>query len=706
MNCSSLIDPYDKLVSEVVNLSVSGHRRFNLLYKHFNKNTAVTLSCHRCGSVQPSFKYKQTPYYISCHYKEPTDEISAAAATTTEDAMKPYYADVILPILKRLNDRDMTLLGFHPQYSRPEWMIWTKMVVPPPSVRPSIKFGTGNRGEDDLTIQLCTIINWNKELHKLIKSPNINLGSINATTNLLQWHITAFIDNKQTNINTVTQRTGRPLKTLFERIRGKAGRIRTNLLGKRVDHSARTVASSDPYISIDEIGIPYKIAMNLTFPETVNRYNHARLLKSVQNGNSKYPGAKYIKKKNGVPFAIHENFDTIDVEEGDIVFRHLIDGDPVIVNRQPTLHRMSMMTHKVRVLKYNTFRISVNVTKSYAGDFDGDEFNIHVPQSVQTAMEILLLSSPHTQIISPRDSKPIISILQDMPIGLYIMTDEKTTVSTKSLCNYICNLNHFRISDAVKLSNQYTREVAGKKLFEFLLPKNINAKVGGVTIKDGQLISGRVDSSTYGKKSNGLVHTTLSEYNNIVAKDLVDNTQKLILNWMLDNGFSVGLKDLLVSPDMRESLVSAKKLLKERTDKVLENVHLNKLNNTSGVSNEAYLEVLMSEAMTIDDKEILSKLEGGEHGEENRFMQLITSGSKGKVSNLFHMVGLVGPQMVGGMRVQEQFDGRTLPHFTKFNDGPAARGFVENSYIHGLEPHEFFFHAIKGREGWKLDTTV
>ena len=307
------------------------------------------------------------------------------------------------------------MLGLSANWCRPDWLICSVLPVPPPSVRPSVKQANGQRSEDDITHKLIDIIKTNAHLKKKIENEKSLENTVDEWTNVLQYHVATLVDNDLPNINPSTHRSGRPLKTLRQRLKGKEGRIRGNLMGKRVNYSARSVITPDPNIKIDELGVPMKIALNLTFPETVTKYNKKKLTKYVRNGPYQYPGAKSIKRKvDGKSIALqYVDTDTINLSEGDIVHRHLIDGDYVLFNRQPSLHKMSMMGHKVRVMEHNTFRLNVSVTKPYNADFDGDEMNMHVPQSLQTVAELKYLASVPLQIISPREHKPVISLVQD-----------------------------------------------------------------------------------------------------------------------------------------------------------------------------------------------------------------------------------------------------------------------------------------------------
>lgn len=285
----------------------------------------------------------------------------------------PYDAEDVLRILQRISDADAEIMGFHPKYNRPEWMICTVLPVPPPAVRPSVRTETGQRMEDDLTHKLGDIVKFNNLVKTRIEK-NCTKEQIDLIVAMLQYHVATLVDNQIPGMSPSVQRTGRPLRSLFERLKSKEGRIRGNLMGKRVDFSARTVITPDPNISIDEIGVPIKIAMNLTFPDVVNQYNQEFLTQLVRNGPDKYPGAKYVKKHNPYRTIRLKNMDTssIILEVGDIVDRHLVNGDYVLFNRQPSLHKMSMQGHRVRVMPYDTFRLNVCGTKSYNADFDGD----------------------------------------------------------------------------------------------------------------------------------------------------------------------------------------------------------------------------------------------------------------------------------------------------------------------------------------------
>ena len=305
-----------------------------------------------CGTLQPAKIKKEGIASLFAHWDNASED--------GEDIIIPLTPELVLKIFKRISDEDVTFMGFSPIWSRPDWMICQVLAVPPPAVRPSVKHDAQQRSEDDLSHILVNIIKTNKTLQEKIQN-NAPENIINDLAIVLQYHVASQIDNKLPGAHPVAQRSGRPFKSIKDRLNGKGGRMRGNLMAKRVDFSARSVITADPNISIRELGIPMKIAKNITKPVVVNRVNKAFLTKLVQNGPDVHPGAKKLEKKNGVTIELRfRDRNSIVLEEGDIVHRHMMDGDAILFNRQPTLHRMSMMCHIARIMKRgDTFRMNV-----------------------------------------------------------------------------------------------------------------------------------------------------------------------------------------------------------------------------------------------------------------------------------------------------------------------------------------------------------
>ena len=579
-------------------------------------------------------------------------------------------------------------------------------------MRPSVIEENGQRREDDLTHKLSEIIKINNNINDKI-AKGTSEDTIKLITMVLQYHIFTFIDNQIPGLAPSQQRNGRKLKSVSDRMKKKEGRIRGNLNGKRVDQSARSVITPDPYISIDELGVPIKIAINITFPEVVNKYNIEKLKKLVLNGCDKWPGAKLIKKNEKTVTINLKNANlekmAAELENGDIVHRHLSDGDYILFNRQPSLHKMSMMCHKVIIMPYQTFRLNVLDTPPYNADFDGDEMNLHCPQSIQTMSELKDIAAVPYMIIAPRDGKPIIEIVQDTLLGSFRLTKDNVEIKDKTMANLqMINSCFNGVLDKPNKNYNYT----GKNAYSQILPPglNINRKNKAedkVTIENSLYLeeSGSLDKTIFHSKSSGLIPVIYHDYGPFETQRFLDNTQRLICRWLLTAGFSVGISDLVTDVQTELDLKAKIKEMKEKAYSKLDEIRRDNIQNNSIFTNEEYIEReligILNETTNQVGKIGLSQIDE----KTNRMINMVKSGSKGKETNVAQMIACVGQQNVDGKRISYGFTDRTLPHYTKYDDGPEARGFVKNSFISGLSPQEVFFHAMGGREGL-IDTAV
>src|SRR3989338_7679270 len=370
--------------------------------------------------------------------------------------------------LEKIPDGDAELFGLKVPHIRPEWMIMTLLSIPPVTMRPSITLESGERSEDDLTHKLGDIVRINQRLFE-----NINAGApeiiVEDLWDLLQYHVTTFFDNNIAQLPPARHRSGQVLKTLTERIKSKEGRIRHNLAGKRTNFSARTVISPDPNLALNEVGVPMEFAMKLTIPEKVNEWNINYLKRFVKNGPGKYPGANYIVRPDGKKKKLTEETIEASIEElqpGYIVERHLMDGDIAIFNRQPSLHRMSMMCHRIRVLPFKTLRLNPAVCNPYNADFDGDEMNLHIPQTEEARAEAEILMEVQTQLISPRYGLSVIGCVQDSISGLYTLT-KRNDIDRKLALDLLAATG---IEDFSRLPKR--EKVSGKEIVSVLLPED------------------------------------------------------------------------------------------------------------------------------------------------------------------------------------------------------------------------------------------
>jgi DNA-directed RNA polymerase II subunit RPB1 len=600
--------------------------------------------------------------------------------------------EMVLRAFQRMTDEDCRLIGLNPEFARPEWMICTVLAVPPLAVRPSVVMDDNQRMEDDLTHQLISIIRSNDSLRDKIDK-NESAIMLDKYTASLQYNVATYVDNDIKGLEPSAQRSGRPLRTLKSRFGAKTGRVRGNLMGKRVDFSARSVITPDANIELDELGVPEEIAINLTFPEIVSPYNRERLMSYIQNGPDKHPGAKsvYLKADDRTLSLRYVNPDTIDIREGDIVHRHLIHGDIVLFNRQPSLHKASMMAHRVVVLPYSTFRLNVSATRPYNADFDGDEMNMHVPQSIASATELRYIASVLRNIVSPRTNSPIIQLFQDTMTGAYRISQPNVEVPEPIAMNILARI---RLPFSRK-----NRKWTGSELISAAFPM-MNYK-GRINLKNGQLNAGDIIQKG---AFSGLLHVVYTDFGPERCGQLINDIQSIVTQYNLYTGFSVGTSDLIANQVTLDFVADQLKTGRDRVSVILSDMHAGQFVNVSGLSDGEDLEDKISSALkdvaANINTEVIKSM-----SKDNRIVQMVDSGSKGGEHNITQMVALLGQQLIEGRRVQYTLQDRTLPHFSRYDDGVESRGFVQHSFVDGLMPAEFFYHAQAGREGL-IDTAV
>nr|AOE43182.1 RNA polymerase II largest subunit/RNA polymerase II core subunit [Synstelium polycarpum] len=627
-----------------------------------------------------------------------------------------------LKFIVEIRDEDARAMGINPDWARPDWMLVTVLPVPPPPVRPSIMMDTASRGEDDLTHKLADIVKANRELKKQEKN-GAPAHIITEATQFLQFHVATYVDNEIPGLPQAQQRSGRPLKSIRQRLKGKEGRIRGNLMGKRVDFSARTVITADPNLSIDQVGVPRSIALNLTYPEAVTPFNIDRMRELIRNGPNEHPGAKYIIREDGTRFDLRfvKKITDTHLECGYKVERHIHDGDVVIFNRQPSLHKMSMMGHRIKVMPYSTFRLNLSVTTPYNADFDGDEMNLHVPQTLETRAEVIEIMMVPRQIVSPQSNRPVMGIVQDTLLGSRLFTKRDTFVERDLMMNILMWLPSWdgKIPHPAILKPKHLW--TGKQLFSLIIPKiNLQRTTSThndkekersdmasdtvVLIDQGELLAGILCKRSLGTANGSIIHVVMNEHGHDSCRLFIDQTQTVVNHWLINHGFTVGIGDTIADSatmaKVQQSISSAKTQVKELIIKAQSNQFdcqpgRSMLDSFEKEVNRV-LNTARDDAGTSAQKSLL---------ESNNVKAMVNAGSKGSFINISQMMACVGQQNVEGKRIPFGFQSRTLPHFTKDDYGPESRGFVENSYLRGLTPQEFFFHAMGGREGL-IDTAV
>ena len=666
-----------------------------------------------CGCLMPKKIRKENLATLIAEWE--SDGIKGMSEEDAKKMNMQLTPEIVLKIFRRISDDDVSFMGFSPTFSRPDWMICQVLAVPPPAVRPSIKMDGQQRSEDDLTHIIVNIVKANKTLQEKIRD-GAQANIIADWHTVLQYYCATLVDNNIPGAAPVAQRSGRPLKSIKERLNGKGGRVRGNLMGKRVDFSARSVITPDPNLSIRELGVPLKIAKNITKPVVVNDMNRRFLTKLVRNGPDDYPGAKILERKSGENISLrYADRDNIVLYNGDIVHRHMMDGDGVLFNRQPTLHRMSMMCHIARIMRQgDTFRMNVGDTKPYNADFDGDEMNMHMPQDEEAEAELKNLAAVPYQIISPAKNQSIIGIFQDSLLGSYRLTRPGVSFTPRDAMNLLMAYNGIneglfatraeRITSFQILSQIMPSMTMKYKTKGFGENDDFATSPGVFEMVDGKYLRGQLDKDVLGGGSNGLITRTCNDFGNMAASDFIDNLQNIVTEYMKGSAYSVGISDLIADRSTNEQITQSITSKKKEVKNLIDQTYLGIFENTTGNTNEDEFEFqvtnILNKATNDSGKIGLKSL-----SKDNRFVTMVKAGSKGSDLNISQMIACLGQQLIDGKRIPYGFENRTLPHFTKYDDSPGARGFVENSFISGLTPEELFFHAMGGRVGL-IDTAV
>ena len=611
--------------------------------------------------------------------------------------------------LERIHDEDLVLFGLDPENARPEWMVLTVLPVPPVTTRPSITLESGERSEDDLTHKLVDILRLNQRL-----AENIEAGApqliLEDQWELVQYHVTTYLDNEVSGIPPARHRSGRPLKTLTQRLKGKEGRFRYSLAGKRVDFSARTVITPDPNIAIDEVGIPPRIAQEMTIPERVTQYNKKRLTEIVKNGQV-YPGANYAIRPDGRRKRITEE-NAVEISEevdvGWLIERHLVDGDPVLFNRQPSLHRASIMTHKVKVLPGKTFRLNLCVCAPYNADFDGDEMNLHVPQTVEARAEARMIVDVKEQLHSPRFGGPIIGCIHDHITGTYLLTKKDSEFDRKAAASILG-------ASGIILDSK-AKSFTGKELFSYLLPKDMNLEFKAkfclkcdtclnekckydayVKIVNGKLTTGVIDDRAVGAFSGKIIDYLIVHYGAERTAQFLNQITPVALQMVMLTGVTNGLDEEDLPAKALDEINDTMGKMESKVNGVIRDFQQGKLSEMPGRTLDETLEQKIM-ATVNRGRDLAGRISESYLNETNQIAVMARTGARGNILNITQMSACLGQQAVRGQRIQRGYRTRTLSHFKEGDLGTKAHGFVRSSYKTGLGPTEFFFHAMGGRE--------
>lgn len=584
----------------------------------------------------------------------------------------------------------------------------------------------------------------------------------------LQNAANSLIDkDKNPIIGAAAKRNEEGIKQKLEK---KEGLFRKNMMGKRVNFAARSVISPDPNIETNEVGVPPVFARKLTYPEPVTSHNFRDLQQAVINGVDKWPGAAAIESETGqitnlrgksaderVSLA-NQLLAPTDGNTGGVrnkkVYRHLTNGDVVIMNRQPTLHKPSMMGHRVRVLPgEKTIRLHYTNCNSYNADFDGDEMNMHFPQNEVARAEALQIADTDHQYISGTAGKPLRGLIQDH-LSVSVALCNRDTFFSKSDYQQLIyaalrpesgHIYGERIELVPPAIIKPVPRWTGKQVVTTIL-KNIKppngegvwmsgksqvpadrwapkSEEGTVLFQDGHFIHGILDKAHLGPSSGGLVHSIHEVYGPTVAGKLLSSMGRLLTRYLNMRAFTCGMDDLKLTADgemaRRETLKAADEIGLQVAAKYV-SLETSQLTNTT-----PELLLRLEEVVRDDSKqEGLDMLMNARSGElstaitkaclpnglvkqfpKNQMQAMTVSGAKGGAVNANLISCNLGQQVLEGRRVPIMVSGKSLPCFKPFDSSVRAGGYIVNRFLTGIRPQEYYFHHMAGREGL-IDTAV
>ena len=701
--------------------------------------------CPICQAVQPKILYVASESNIYMSYK-----------TKDENIRTQLSEQEIENIFQNISAKSISFLGLDAENTHPKNLILSCLPVIPPVARPYV-VSDSVTCDDDLTLQYLEILKTNNHLEDHSLSETKKAKYMQS----LKFRIRCLFDNSQ---DKAKHTNGRPVKSIKKRLTGKEGQIRNHLMGKRVNKSGRTVIGPDATVGLGEIGLPPEMSKILTYPERVTNFNINHLSSLIQDGKANFvqrgeqrinlqyalfrkgtellygdiversvngkvkqitntenntvkllEGDKLFRNGSQVTDVVYPAKREFALRIGDVVQRHLRDGDIVLLNRQPTLHKGSMLAQRIRIIKGKTIRMNLAITKTFNADFDGDEMNIHAPSTPECVAELQELSATKNNLISEQSSKPNITIVQDALLGNYLMTRPSPPMSRSTFFQISCAAKNMssqfildkiqRIRRVMKLKGKKVQAYTGKGLFSLLLPNDLNYVRNNkgnpseptVKIYKGVLWEGTINKAILGSSHGSLIQILYKEYSADVAVEFINNVQFIAYAWLLVFGFSIGIDDCVATKTseidhvVTKSFVEAQGVEETTTNPLIREV---KVAATLSKARDNGMKIA-KEALDLD----------------NNFVSTVTSGSKGDFFNIAQITGVLGQQNFSGARIPKTMTNstRTLPFYPIENDQDnqhltkeleyESRGFIRNSFIHGLNPREFWFHAVTGREG-------
>lgn len=680
----------------------SNYQKSQLLNEYVKLSRTTTqkyIKCIHCNTPHPNVQ------------KDPKDHLKIYIRVN-EDERRIYNTE-IEEIFSKISDETVIKLG-KDLSSHPKKYVLRVIRAPPVTIRPDIKKIKGGRSNNnDLTTILKNIINLLDKLPSVLDEESIAKNIIQLD-NIEMHYYNLIKDTPSSNINKLQTNTGSSLMSISSRFPKKSGRIRKNILGKRTTYMGRSVITGDNSIKINEVGVPITIAKNIQIPETVQYYNRDRLMIYFMNKDKKYPGcSKIIKKSNGAEYYVGAINDDFVLEDGDIIYRDIIEGDYVAMNRAPSLLYSSISGHTVKIMdKGDTLRLSVNVADTmYGGDFDGDAMMIIFPHTIISRNECKNLSGVERWSISLKNGSPSIGVYHDGLIGVFEFTKDNININKYNAMRLLSQNSKYESKFLLNKNNYNSKELISK----LLPPVNFNKKAGfynpdyadfikynlneiKVEISRGSLIKGRIDKKAIGQGIDGsLFHIIHNEYGSETALDLIYNLQQMTTIYLMHKGCTITYDDITISKNALKKVHQQTAAILYESNKIYQNLINGKIIPPLGMNIKDFYEQQQLSVLNLGD-DFLKPVFEDINTEDNNLFKLISSGSKGKFTNLLQISSSIGQTSIGGERMFKLFDyERTCPYYSRFDDSPQNRGFVTESYTSGVDMLSFIFQSMEAR---------
>jgi len=665
--------------------------------------------CHVCTAWHPHInKDKQDPTKILLEKYD-------AKVLVHQGTM---YNHQISLVFNKVSDETVLKLG-KPLMSHPRNFVMGIIPIPPNTVRPDIKISGGIRSNNnDITTAAKKIVEINETLPIVI--PDVvpfELDRKYTNLNLLYHEMINGSTTGSSKLKVVPE-IGKQLASLKSRLPRKPGRIRQNLMGKRVEYMMRSVITCDNSLKINEVGVPIQIARNIQIPVTVQEYNRDLLLLYFLNGTKNYPGCTKIWKKSTNHWhSINIIQDDFQLEIGDVIMRDLITGDYMNFNRQPSLRFASISSHRIVVLdEGSTLRMNVSACNLYNADFDGDQMNGLVPRSTQAINESSQLAAVSRWFISYQDSNPMIGCFQDGLIGIAELSRNDVMIDRYHVMQLLGSLIDSFIGKDFISQITTNKTMTSKELISACLPK-INFKRNSSFFKDeytkfikydtaeitvkierGKMVSGVLDKSSVGQGVGGnmlqLIH---NEYGARFVLELTHNLQQLATNYLFANGYTISIKDLVLNPKDLEGIHQIASSIIDEANMITEKLNAGNIIPPIGMTTYEFYEALSMNALNSGDA-FMEFILRSINPRENNMFKLIMHGSKGKPNNFYSISSSIGQVNIDGERISQLFGyKRTLPYFTRFDTSAPSRGYIGNSFMSGVNITEFFLASMEAR---------